>query len=155
MIQLDLPGHGYSQGERAWVKSYHHWIEDYFQVRSHKRTLFAFEFDWNYVAARSPFFFSPVPTREHGCTVRLGRQLEVIAVSRRGRRGGLSLILIYMGSVQRSSPLRARCTETLKFGGVRSACDRGPLAETGVRKKYDPRYRSHVPVAMDHGLRFA
>ncbi|CAM9382724.1 unnamed protein product [Ascophyllum nodosum] len=32
MIQLDLPGHGYSQGERAWVKSYHHWIEDYFQL---------------------------------------------------------------------------------------------------------------------------
>lgn len=33
MVQLDLPGHGYSEGERAYVKSYTHWVDDTFQVR--------------------------------------------------------------------------------------------------------------------------
>lgn len=32
MVQLDLPGHGYSQGERAYIDSYTHWLDDYFQV---------------------------------------------------------------------------------------------------------------------------
>ena len=33
MVQLDLPGHGYSQGERAYISRYSHWVDDYFQVR--------------------------------------------------------------------------------------------------------------------------
>lgn len=33
MVQLDLPGHGYSEGERAYITSYSHWLDDYFQVR--------------------------------------------------------------------------------------------------------------------------
>lgn len=33
MVQLDLPGHGYSEGERAYITSYSHWLDDYFLVR--------------------------------------------------------------------------------------------------------------------------
>lgn len=33
MVQIDMPGHGYSQGERAWIKKYQYWINDYLQVR--------------------------------------------------------------------------------------------------------------------------
>ncbi|CAM9249183.1 unnamed protein product [Laminaria digitata] len=32
MVQLDLPGHGYSEGERAYITSYSHWLDDYFQL---------------------------------------------------------------------------------------------------------------------------
>lgn len=32
MVLPDLPGHGYSEGERAYVDRYSHWIDDIFQV---------------------------------------------------------------------------------------------------------------------------
>lgn len=32
MVQIDLPGHGYSDGERAYINSYTHWLDDYLQV---------------------------------------------------------------------------------------------------------------------------
>eukprot|EP00903_Cladosiphon_okamuranus_P009022 g8629.t1 len=31
MAMLDLPGHGYSEGERAYIDTYSHWIDDMFQ----------------------------------------------------------------------------------------------------------------------------
>eukprot|EP00903_Cladosiphon_okamuranus_P009021 g8628.t1 len=31
MAMLDLPGHGYSEGERAYIEKYSHWIDDMFQ----------------------------------------------------------------------------------------------------------------------------
>lgn len=31
-VQLDLPGHGYSEGERAYATHYSHWVDDIFQV---------------------------------------------------------------------------------------------------------------------------
>lgn len=31
-VQLDLPGHGYSEGERAYATHYLHWVDDIFQV---------------------------------------------------------------------------------------------------------------------------
>lgn len=33
MVQPDLPGHGYSEGERAYVERYSHWLDDIVQVR--------------------------------------------------------------------------------------------------------------------------
>jgi len=32
MYQMDLEGHGYSGGERAYIEDYHHWVDDYRQV---------------------------------------------------------------------------------------------------------------------------
>lgn len=32
VAMLDLPGHGYSEGERAWIKQYSHWVDDILQV---------------------------------------------------------------------------------------------------------------------------
>lgn len=32
MVQIDLPGHGYSEGERAYIEQYSHWVDDIFQV---------------------------------------------------------------------------------------------------------------------------
>lgn len=34
MYQMDLEGHGYSGGERAYIEDYNHWVDDYRQVRS-------------------------------------------------------------------------------------------------------------------------
>ncbi|CAN0167476.1 unnamed protein product, partial [Ectocarpus sp. 13 AM-2016] len=31
-VQLDLPGHGYSEGERAYATHYSHWVDDIFQL---------------------------------------------------------------------------------------------------------------------------
>lgn len=33
MYQMDLEGHGYSGGERAYIEDYNHWVDDYRQVR--------------------------------------------------------------------------------------------------------------------------
>lgn len=33
MYQIDLEGHGYSGGERAYIEDYNHWVDDYRQVR--------------------------------------------------------------------------------------------------------------------------
>ena len=33
VIEMDLEGHGYSGGERAYVEDYHHWVDDYRMVR--------------------------------------------------------------------------------------------------------------------------
>ena len=33
VIEMDLEGHGYSGGERAYVEDYHHWVDDYRRVR--------------------------------------------------------------------------------------------------------------------------
>ncbi|CAM9130735.1 unnamed protein product [Discosporangium mesarthrocarpum] len=32
MVQMDLEGHGYSGGERAYIERYMHWVEDYLQL---------------------------------------------------------------------------------------------------------------------------
>lgn len=32
MYQMDLEGHGYSGGERAYIEDYNHWVDDYRQV---------------------------------------------------------------------------------------------------------------------------
>lgn len=32
MYQMDLEGHGYSGGERAYIENYNHWVDDYRQV---------------------------------------------------------------------------------------------------------------------------
>lgn len=29
MYQMDLEGHGYSGGERAYIEDYNHWVDDY------------------------------------------------------------------------------------------------------------------------------
>lgn len=34
VVQFDLAGHGYSEGERAYIKRYSDWLDDYFQVRA-------------------------------------------------------------------------------------------------------------------------
>lgn len=33
MYQMDLEGHGYSGGERAYIEDYNHWVDDYRRVR--------------------------------------------------------------------------------------------------------------------------
>ena len=33
MFQMDLEGHGYSQGERAYIENYWHWVDDFRLVR--------------------------------------------------------------------------------------------------------------------------
>lgn len=40
MYQMDLEGHGYSGGERAYVEDYHHWVDDIRQVRQQECCLY-------------------------------------------------------------------------------------------------------------------
>lgn len=43
MFQMDLEGHGYSGGERAYIEDYKHWVEDFRLVRALRFDLFFFK----------------------------------------------------------------------------------------------------------------